>query len=128
MPLRAIARLLVVLGRSVGFTVAALSTVLLVWWGYEVIVDYLLAYSAGPRWAEAGGILFMLALRLIAALWVMWSALKKDAVHLLLALLISGFVCFVFWWVGTSFSSVRVVISSATTTFGSWSASAICST
>ena len=55
----------------------------------------------------------MLALRLIAALWVMWSALKKDAVHLLLALLISGFVCFVFLvgWYFVLFGASRDFIS-----------------
>jgi len=48
MTLPAMARLLVVLGRLVGFAVAALSTILAVRWGYEFF-RYLF-FSENPTW------------------------------------------------------------------------------
>ena len=88
MTLRTVARLLHVLGRSVGFAVAALSAVLAVGWGYYVIRNYPnplnLAQSDAPQ------ILLFDIVRLVAAGWVMWSALRKGAVYLLVALLIVG--------------------------------------
>jgi hypothetical protein len=87
------ARLLLILGRSVGFTAAVLCAVLAVGWGYNVIRNYPnplnLAQSDAPQ------ILLFGALRLVGALWVMWSALRKGALHLLLALLIVGVGSFI---------------------------------
>ena len=89
MTLRAIARLIDVLGRSVGFAVAALSAVLAVGWGYYVIRNHL-TFPANPAWSDVAHIFFFGILRLVVAGWVMWSALKKDAAYLLFALLVSG--------------------------------------
>lgn len=88
MTLRAIARSLDVLGRSVSFTVAALSAVLAVGWAYYVIWNY--PNPLNPARSDAAQILLFDTLRLVGAVWVMWSALKKDAVYLLIALLVVG--------------------------------------
>ena len=87
------AQLLLILGRLVGFAVAFLSAVLAVGWGYAVIHSYLTPVN--PSWGEGAQILLFDILRLVGAVWVMWSALKKDAVHLLLALFIVGVGSFI---------------------------------
>ena len=48
-----------------------------------------------PARSDALQVLLFDALRLAGAAWVMWSALKKGAVHLLLALFIVGAGSFV---------------------------------
>jgi triacylglycerol esterase/lipase EstA (alpha/beta hydrolase family) len=85
------ARLLLILGRLVSFAVAALSAVLAVGWGYFVIRNS----PVNPAESDAAQILLFDTLRLISAVWVMWSALKKDAVHLVLALFIVGVGSFI---------------------------------
>ena len=87
------ARLLLIIGRSVGFAAAVLSAVLAVAWGYDVIRSYPNPLNLAQ--SDASQILFFDALRLVGAMWVMWSALKKGAVHLLLALLIVGVGSFI---------------------------------
>jgi hypothetical protein len=87
------AQLLLILGRSIGFTAAVLSAVLAVGWGYFVISSY--PNPLNPAQSDAAQILLFDALRLVGAVWVMWSALKKGAVHLLLALFIVGVGSFI---------------------------------
>jgi triacylglycerol esterase/lipase EstA (alpha/beta hydrolase family) len=87
------ARLPLILGRVVGFTAAALSAVLAVGWGYDVIRSYPNPLNLAQ--SDAAQILLFDTLRLVGAMWVMWSALKKGAVHLLLALLIVGVGSFI---------------------------------
>lgn len=87
------AQLLLTLGRLVGFAVAFLSAVLAVGWGYFVIHS-----SPNPlNLAQSDALQTLLfdALRLVGAVWVMWSALKGGAVHLLLALFIVGVGSFI---------------------------------
>jgi hypothetical protein len=81
-------RLLLVLGRSVGFAAAVLSAVLALGWGYEVIRSYPNPLNLAQ--SDASQILLFDALRLSGAIWVMWSSLKSGAVRLLRALLIVG--------------------------------------
>jgi hypothetical protein len=66
-----------------------------------VIRNYL-TFPVNPAWGEAAQILLFDTLRLVGAVWVMWSALKKDAVHLLLALLIVGVGSFIGFLISTS--------------------------
>jgi hypothetical protein len=87
------AQLLLSLGRLVGFAVAFLSAVLAVGWGYDVIRSY--PNPLNPARSDASQILLFDALRLIGAVWVMWSALKRGAVHLVLALFIVGVGSFI---------------------------------
>ncbi|CAA9454526.1 MAG: hypothetical protein AVDCRST_MAG01-01-5003 [uncultured Rubrobacteraceae bacterium] len=85
--------MLLVLGRSVGFAAAVLSAVLAVGWGYEVIRSYPNPLNLAQ--SDATQVLLFDALRLAGAIWVMWSALKRDAVRLLRALLIVGVGSFI---------------------------------
>jgi hypothetical protein len=87
------AQLLLILGRLVGFAVAVLSAVLAVGWGYDVIRSYPNPLNLAR--SDAAQMLLFDALRLMGAAWVMWSALKKGALHLLLALLIVGVGSFI---------------------------------
>ena len=61
--------------------------------GYDVFRSY--PNSLNLAQSDAPQILLFDALRLAGAVWVMWSALKKGAVHLLLALFVVGVGSFV---------------------------------
>lgn len=87
------AQLLLTLGRMFGFAVAFLSAVLAVGWGYDVIRSYPNPLDLAR--SDALQILLFDALRLMGAVWVMWSALKGGAVHLVLALFIVGVGSFI---------------------------------
>ena len=87
------ARLLLVLGRSVGFAVASLSAVLVVGHGYFVIRHSPSLLDVAQ--SDASQTLLFDALRLVGAMWVMWSALKGGAVHLVLAMFIVGVGSFI---------------------------------
>ena len=118
------ARLLLILGRLVGFAVAVLSAVLAVGWGYFVIRNY----PVNPAESDAAQILLFDTLRLVGAVWVMWSALKKDAVHLVLALFIVGVGSFIVLFSFYIMIMAWMVISSAFARFPTCSPSASCST
>ena len=83
----AIARLLLILGRLVGFAGAALTIALMVWWGYDLI-RYLF-FSENPMWGEVGVIPFVVVLRIIVAALVIWSVIRFDARTLLPILLLT---------------------------------------
>ena len=87
-------RVLLVLGRIVGFAAAVLSAVLAVGLGYEVPRSYPNPLNLAQ--SDASQVLLFDALRLADAIWVMRSALKSDAARLLRALLIVGVGSFVF--------------------------------
>ena len=105
------AQLLVILGRLVGFAVAALTIVLCVWWGSEVI-RYLF-FSENPTWGEVGAIPAVLVLRIVAAAWVMWGVLKFDLRPLLCLFFGIGVGSFLalFGWYFMLFGPVREFIS-----------------
>jgi len=81
-------RLVLALGRTVGFAAAALSAVLAVGLGYDVIRSYPNPLNLAR--SDASQILLFDALRLAGAVWVIWSAWKGGAARLLRALLIVG--------------------------------------
>ena len=85
MTLPAITRLLLDLGRLVGFAGAALSIALMAWWGYDVI-RYAF-FSENSTWGEVGVIPFVVVLRIIVAAWVVWSVIRLDGRTLLRVLL-----------------------------------------
>ena len=93
-----VARLLAMLGCSVGFAVAVVTITLTVWLG-TVIIRYLF-FSEGPTLGEVGIFPVLLPMRLIVAAWVMWSVFKEGANRLQLNLLVSGAVSFfvLFGW------------------------------
>lgn len=79
------ARLLLILGRSVGFAGAALTVALMAWWGQDLF-RYAF-FSEDPTWDEVGVIPFVVVLRVIVASWGVWSVVRLDGRTLLLALL-----------------------------------------
>jgi hypothetical protein len=81
-------RLLLAIGRSVGFAAAALSAVLAAGLAYFLIRNSPSLLDVAR--SDASQILLFDALRLAGAVWVMWSAWKGGAVRLLRALLIVG--------------------------------------
>jgi len=87
-------RLLLALGRIVGFAAAALSAVLAVGLAYDVLRSYPNPLNLAQ--SDASQILLFDALRLAGAIWVMWSAWKGGAARLLLALFVVGVGSFVF--------------------------------
>ena len=88
MTLPAITRLLLDLGRLVGFAGAALSIALMAWWGYDVI-RYAF-FSENSTWGEVGVIPFVVVLRIIVAAWVVWSVIRLDGRTLLRVLLVAS--------------------------------------
>jgi hypothetical protein len=87
MTLSAIAWLLVVLGRLVGFVGAALTIALMVWWGND-LARYVF-FSENPTWGEVGVIPFVVVLRIIVAAWVVWSVIRLDGRTLVSVLLLA---------------------------------------
>jgi hypothetical protein len=82
-----VARILLVLGRTVAFAAAALSVGLISWRGYYDLLRY--ASSADPTWGEVGIIPFMGALRIVVAVWVAWSVVRLDGRALARTLLVT---------------------------------------
>ncbi len=78
-------RLLLIAARSIGFAGAALTVALMVWWGQDLL-RYAF-FSEDPTWGEVGVIPFVVALRAIVAVWVVWSVVKLDGRGLLRVLL-----------------------------------------
>ncbi len=99
MTLPAVARSLVVLGRSIGFAAAALSIALSAWWGSEVI-RYLF-FSEDPTLGEVGFLPVVLTLRMVAAAWVTWGVLRFDprrSLHLFFGVGVGCFLVLFGWY------------------------------
>ncbi len=92
MTLPAAARLLLILGRLVGFAGAAFTIALMVWWGYD-LARYAF-FSENPTWAEVGVEPFVQVLRIIVAAWVVWSVIRLDGRTLLRVLSVAFGVSF----------------------------------
>ena len=76
MTLTPVARTLLVLGRMLAFAAAALAVGLMAWWGYDLLRYAFL--SEDPTWGEVGLIPFVVALRILVAVWVAWSVVRLD--------------------------------------------------
>lgn len=72
------ARLLLILGRSVGFAGTALTVALMAWWGQDLF-RYAF-FSEDPTWDEVGVIPFVVVLRVIVASWGVWSVVGSTDV------------------------------------------------
>jgi hypothetical protein len=86
------ARLLLILGRLVGFAGAVLTVGLMAWWGYD-LARYAF-FSENPTWAEVGVEPFVQVLRIIVAGWVVWSVIRRSGRALLRTLLVAFGVSF----------------------------------
>ncbi len=76
MPLPPAARILLVLGRMAAFAAVALAVGLMSWWGYDLLRYAFL--SEDPTWGEVGLIPFVVALRIVVAVWVAWNVIRRD--------------------------------------------------
>jgi hypothetical protein len=81
------ARLLRIVGRLMGLAGAALTVILMAWWGQDLF-RYAF-FSSDPTWGEVGVIPFVVVLRIVVAAWVAWSVAKLDGDTLLSALLVA---------------------------------------
>lgn len=74
MTLPPLALRLLVLGRMTALAAAALSVGLMSWWGYDLL-RYAFLYE-DPTWGEVGIIPFVVALRIVVAVWVAWGVVR----------------------------------------------------